>query len=80
MDDARFNYVAQPEDGLDPADLLPKLGPYDKFAISWGYKPVPSARRRRTPEQHDARSVGTAAGRHAVSAVLDRGRGGERSG
>jgi Met-zincin/Domain of unknown function (DUF5117)/Domain of unknown function (DUF5118) len=40
MDDARFNYVAQPEDGLDPADLIPKLGPYDKFAISWGYKPV----------------------------------------
>ncbi len=44
MDDARFNYVAQPEDGLDPADLIPKLGPYDKFAISWGYKPVPSAK------------------------------------
>jgi hypothetical protein len=43
MDDARFNYVAQPEDGIDPIDLIPKLGPYDKFAISWGYKPVPSA-------------------------------------
>jgi len=48
MDDARFNYVAQPEDGIDPADLIPKLGPYDKFAVTWGYKPVPTAR---TPEQ-----------------------------
>ena len=44
MDDVRFNYVAQPEDGLDPADLMPKLGPYDRFAISWGYKPVASAK------------------------------------
>jgi len=48
MDDARFNYVAQPEDGLDPADLIPKLGPYDKFAVTWGYKPIPSAK---SPDQ-----------------------------
>ncbi len=48
MDDARFNYVAQPEDGMDPSDLIPKLGPYDKFAVTWGYKPVPSAK---TPDQ-----------------------------
>ncbi len=46
MDDARFNYVAQPEDGIDPADLIPKLGPYDKFAVTWGYKPVPGATAR----------------------------------
>jgi hypothetical protein len=51
MDDARFNYVAQPEDGLDPADLIPKLGPYDKFAVMWGYKPIPAAK---TPEQEKA--------------------------
>jgi hypothetical protein len=44
MDDARYNYVAQPEDGLDPVDLIPKLGPYDKFAVSWGYKPIPTAK------------------------------------
>jgi hypothetical protein len=46
MDDAHFNYVAQPEDGLDPADVIPKVGPYDKFAIMWGYKPVPGATAR----------------------------------
>jgi len=44
MDDAGFNYVAQPEDGMDPIDLFPKIGPYDKFAINWGYRPVPGAR------------------------------------
>jgi len=44
MDDARFNYVAQPEDNIDPTDLIPKIGPYDKFAITWGYKPVPNAK------------------------------------
>jgi hypothetical protein len=43
MDDTRFNYVAQPEDNVDPADLIPKIGPYDKFAIKWGYSPVPTA-------------------------------------
>ena len=29
MDYSRFNYVAQPEDGIDPADLVPGIGPYD---------------------------------------------------
>jgi len=38
MDYARFNYVAQPEDG-DVA-LMPEIGPYDKYAIKWGYKPI----------------------------------------
>ena len=41
MDYSRFNYVAQPEDGIDPADLIPKIGPYDKWATMWGYKPIP---------------------------------------
>jgi hypothetical protein len=44
MDYSRFNYVAQPEDRIDPADLIPKIGPYDKFATMWGYKPIPGAR------------------------------------
>ena len=35
MDYARLNYVAQPGDN---AYLLPKFGPYDFFAIEWGYK------------------------------------------
>jgi len=39
MDYARFNYIAQPEDG-DVA-LMPEVGPYDKYAIMWGYKPLP---------------------------------------
>ncbi|MEL6396095.1 MAG: zinc-dependent metalloprotease, partial [Planctomycetota bacterium] len=39
MDYARFNYVAQPEDG---AGLLPMVGPYDKFSIEWGYKQFPA--------------------------------------
>ena len=44
MDYSRFNYVAQPEDGIDVADLIPKIGPYDKWATMWGYKPIPGAR------------------------------------
>ncbi len=38
MDYARFNYVAQPEDGVK--NLFPKISVYDKWAIEWGYKPV----------------------------------------
>jgi len=48
MDYSRFNYVAQPEDKIDPADLIPKIGPYDKWATMWGYKPIPGAR---TPDE-----------------------------
>ena len=47
MDYSRFNYVAQPEDRIDPIDLIPKIGPYDKWATMWGYKPIPGAK---TPE------------------------------
>lgn len=48
MDYARFNYVAQPEDGLSGSDLYPRINFYDKWAIEWGYKLVPGAQ---TPEQ-----------------------------
>jgi hypothetical protein len=48
MDYSRFNYVAQPEDKIDSADLVPGIGPYDKWATMWGYKPVPGAR---TPDE-----------------------------
>ena len=44
MDYSRFNYVAQPEDNIPVADIVPGIGPYDKFAIMWGYTPIPSAR------------------------------------
>ena len=43
MDYARFNYVAQPEDGIAPEDLIPKIGPYDKWATRWGYAPIAEA-------------------------------------
>ena len=43
MDYSRFNYVVQPEDGVPAADLIPKIGPYDVFAIKWGYQPIPGA-------------------------------------
>jgi hypothetical protein len=38
MDYARFNYVAQPEDG--EVGLMPGIGPYDKWAIIYGYRPI----------------------------------------
>jgi hypothetical protein len=44
MDYSRFNYTAQPEDGLTPEDLIPDIGPYDKYIIRWGYAPIPGAR------------------------------------
>ncbi|MEO9047368.1 MAG: zinc-dependent metalloprotease, partial [Gemmatimonadaceae bacterium] len=43
MDYSRFNYVAQPEDHIPLEDIIPRIGPYDKYAIMWGYKPIPSA-------------------------------------
>jgi hypothetical protein len=43
MDYSRFNYVAQPEDKIAVDDLVPKIGPYDKWATAWGYKPIPGA-------------------------------------
>jgi len=48
MDYSRFNYVAQPEDSIALKDLIPRVGPYDEYAIMWGYKPIPGAT---TPEQ-----------------------------
>ena len=38
MDYARFNYVAQPEDGLSGEELQGRIGDYDKWAIEWGYR------------------------------------------
>ncbi len=44
MDYSRYNYVAQPEDNIPLDAIIPRVGPYDKFAIMWGYKPIPNAR------------------------------------
>ena len=35
MDYARFNYVAQPGDGVE--NFFPRVGPYDKWSVKWGY-------------------------------------------
>jgi len=37
MDYSRFNYVAQPQDSIPEADLFPRIGEYDRWAIRWGY-------------------------------------------
>ena len=39
MDYARFNYVAQPGDGIKM--ISPHIGPYDMMAIEWGYRWYP---------------------------------------
>ena len=38
MDYARFNYVAQPED--EGVCFMPGIGPYDNYAVRWGYRPI----------------------------------------
>ena len=38
MDYARFNYVAQPEDNISDAGIMPRIGDYDNWAIEWGYR------------------------------------------
>lgn len=35
MDYARFNYIAQPEDGV--TNFYPRVGEYDKWNVKWGY-------------------------------------------
>jgi hypothetical protein len=50
MDYSRFNYVSQPEDKIDPKDLIPKLGPYDIWATKWGYAPISA----KTPDEEKA--------------------------
>lgn len=41
MDYARFNYVAQPEDGISEKGLISRIGIYDLWAIEWGYRWFP---------------------------------------
>ena len=40
MDYARFNYIAQPDDGVKV--MSPNIGPYDLMAIEWGYRWYPA--------------------------------------
>ncbi len=39
MDYARFNYIAQPGDGV--TQFYPQIGEYDKWSIKWGYQWLP---------------------------------------
>ncbi|MDE3216556.1 MAG: zinc-dependent metalloprotease, partial [Gemmatimonadota bacterium] len=48
MDYSRFNYVAQPGDNVPLWTLVPRIGPWDKYTIGWGYRPIPGAR---TPDE-----------------------------
>ncbi|HEX7018538.1 MAG TPA: zinc-dependent metalloprotease [Gemmatimonadaceae bacterium] len=43
MDYSRFNYVAQPQDNIPVQYMIPRVGPWDKYTIMWGYKPIPGA-------------------------------------
>ncbi|GAA5031470.1 glutaminyl-tRNA synthetase [Marivirga lumbricoides] len=42
MDYARVNYVAQPED--KGVRYIRMMGPYDEYAINWGYRFIPEAK------------------------------------
>jgi hypothetical protein len=59
MSYGRYNYVAQPEDKV--RNFIPKVGPYDVFAIEWGYRPVGGVRspeeERSTLDQWAARQL-----------------------
>ena len=41
MDYARYNYIAQPGD--ENIRFVRKIGPYDDYAINWGYRMIPGA-------------------------------------
>src|SRR5690606_13529942 len=44
----RFNYAAQPGDGVPPER---RVGVWDRWAVYWGYRPIPEAT---TPEEETA--------------------------
>ena len=49
MDYARFNYIAQPGD--TDVRFIRQMGPYDDYAVNWGYRIIPDAS---TPEDEIA--------------------------
>ena len=59
MSYGRFNYVCQPEDNIK--QMIPILGPYDYFAIDWGYRPIPGAKKpeeeRKTLDKWAAKQI-----------------------
>lgn len=47
MDYARYNYIAQPGDGV--TQFAPHIGAYDLLAIEWGYRWYPSEEEAKRP-------------------------------
>jgi hypothetical protein len=70
MDYSRFNYVAQPEDRIPLAHLIPSIGPYDRYAVRWGYAPIAGAT---TPRPSRPRSTGGRGCRTASPGSASRG-------
>lgn len=52
MDYARFNYAAQPGDGIALDDMVPRMGEYDLFAIEWGYRYFPDMKDEREEQEY----------------------------
>ncbi|WP_442590515.1 zinc-dependent metalloprotease [Pedobacter sp. AW31-3R] len=67
MDYARFNYVAQPEDGITAKGIYPRIGDYDMWAIEWGYRWMPQFK---TPQEEEAYSNKTIISRLAANKRL----------
>jgi hypothetical protein len=42
-DQTLINYIAQPQDAIDPKNLLAKVSESDLWTINWGYRSIPSA-------------------------------------
>lgn len=76
MDYARFNYVAQPGDGITAKGLFPRVNDYDKWAIKWGYQWRPEFKDEYT-EKKALRSevTKTLTGNKRLRYIGDEGRG-----
>ncbi|NNE68119.1 MAG: zinc-dependent metalloprotease [Pyrinomonadaceae bacterium] len=71
MDYARFNYIAQPGDGV--AYIPNKVGPYDHFALEWGYSEFDNSLQR----EADVPKLNAIAERQMTNPMLRFGGGGE---
>ena len=49
MDYARYNYIAQPGD--ENIRFVRQMGPYDHYAVNWGYRVIPNAD---SPQEEEA--------------------------
>lgn len=58
MDYSRFNYVAQPGDGVDRLNLIPRINIYDRWAIEWGYRLFPEIKTLEEERAHVSAWVG----------------------